>query len=783
MHLVSLALPILALLQPTASAPPKLNVRLYAAQQSIQAGGQADLAIEIEVEKGWHTYHPVILDTGAATTISFEVPPGVTLGELRFPTPRLGQDADLKYLALDGQFYVLTTLKLAADYRAGDLPVKVGVSALVCKGECVPVEKSATLTLKVSDRAPAPANAGLFKKAREALPGPLADAPHLKGSAVAVSKEKLGFEEPAEIVLSVRVEKGHHALDRNPGVENLVPSQLFIEPLDGLRFEDQKWPDAKVRQVPDIGRVRELSGESQISVPFSIIDSKFAPGPVALRVLFTYQVCSDAGVCYPTETAEGVVRFIADTPGPALANAADRGTLLPKVTIARGGAGAATGLSGVGTLLLNLLLGFVGGMILNVMPCVFPVISIKVIGFIKQAGEDRGRVLRLGLAFAAGIMVWFWIFGYLSGKGQVPLQHPPVAIGLTALFFVLALNLFGVYEIVLPGAATEKLGQAATREGYSGAFLKGLLATLLGTACTAPAFAGAAAYASTQPPLVGFLVFTAAGLGMSLPYVLLAAYPGWLKRLPKPGPWLVTFKEAMGFVLLATAAWLLLIVGDLLDARGVVWTVAFLGFLGLSAWLIGKIQLNWDTHIRVLTWLCAVAIGLLGFWFCFVKMYDLRAAMQPGDPGSTRVANGAAVSARATADEVVAALANADWTSHVPWQPWQPGLPEELARRGHPVFVDFTATWCVTCQTNKATSVETDSTRAKLRDLGAIPLKGDYTKQDPTIRAELLKYGHNSVPLDLVYPAGRPDAPLQLPVLLTPGIVSDALSKARPESP
>ncbi len=782
MHIVSLVLPILALLQPTATAPPRINVRLYAAQQSLQPGGQTDLAIEINVEKGWHVYHPIILDSGAPTTISFAVPPGVTFGELRFPVPRLGQDGDLKYLALDGQFYILTTLKLAADYHAGTAPIKVDVSALVCKELCVPADRSATLTLKVSDRTPAPANEALFKKARDALPTPLADAPHLKGSAVAVSKEKLGFEEPAEVVLSVRVEKGHHVLDRDPGNETLIPSQLFVEPLDGLRFDEQQWPEAKVRQVPVMGRVRELGGEFQIRVPFAIIDREFASGPVALRVLFTYQVCSDAGVCFPPETADGVVRFTADTPGSALTDAADRGTLLPRVTVAGAATSASLSVSGVSELLMNIILGFLGGLLLNVMPCVFPVISIKVIGFIKQAGEDRGRVLRLGLAFAAGIMVWFWVFGYLSGKGQVPLQHPPVAIGLTALFFVLALNLFGVYEIVLPGAATEKLGQAATREGYSGAFLKGLLATLLGTACTAPAFAGAAAYASTQPPLVGFLVFTAAGVGMSLPYVLLAAYPAWLKRLPKPGRWLVTFKQAMGFVLLATAVWLLLIVGDLLNAGGVVWTVAFLGFLGLSTWLIGKIQLNWETHTRVLTWLCAVAVGLLGFWFCFIKMYDLRAAMQPGGAApETPATRPADVSA--AADAVLNACATADWSTHIPWQPWQPGLPEELAQRGHPVFVDFTATWCVTCQTNKATSVETESTRAKLRDLGVIPLKGDYTKQDPTMRAELLKYGHNSVPLDLVFPAGRPDAPLQLPVLLTPGIVSDALSKAKPESP
>jgi len=241
--------------------------------------------------------------------------------------------------------------------------------------------------------------------------------------------------------------------------------------------------------------------------------------------------------------------------------------------------------------------------------------------------------------------------------------------------------------------------------------------------------------------------------------------------LPKPGPWMVTFKQAMGFVLLATAIWLLFIVGDLLDARGVVWTVAFLGFLGLSVWLIGKTQFHPERRARIIAWAIAVALALFGYWFCFVRMYDLRGALRTPDSTATG-------DLEPEADRIEAALASADWRERIPWQPWQPGLPEELARRGHPVFVDFTASWCVTCQTNKATSLEIESTREKMRTLRVIPLKADYTRRDASIRTHLVRFGHNSVPLNLVYPAGRPDAPIQLPVLLTPGIVQDALERA-----
>ena len=481
-----------------------------------------------------------------------------------------------------------------------------------------------------------------------------------------------------------------------------------------------------------------------------------------------------------------MIRFAAATPNAPPTDVATLSPMLPDVTVMDPAqllpaVAAATAGFRLTTLLWNLVLGFFGGLIFNITPCVFPVISIKIIGFVKQAGEDRGRVLRLGLTFCAGIMVWFWIFGILTGLGQVPMQHPPVVIGLTAVLFIFAMNLFGVFEIVLPGAATDKLAQAASREGYSGTFMKGLLATLLGTACTAPLFAGAAAYATTQPRVVAFLIFTAAGLGMSSPYVLLSAFPGWLKRIPKPGAWMVIFKQAMGFVLLATAVWLLVIVGDLLDAQGVVWTVAFLGFLGASAWLIGKIQFNWGGGARFVTWVAAIAIAAFGVWFSFVKMYDLRAAMQPKGPDA-EVAAVNTVDVGALAAAAADAVAKADWTGHIPWQSWRPGLPEELSRRGFTVYVDFTATWCFTCQTNKATSLDIDSARTKMRDTGVIPLKGDYTKQDASIRKQLLAFGVNSVPLNLIYPAGRPEAIVQLPVILTPGIVSDALDKAGPSA-
>jgi thiol:disulfide interchange protein DsbD len=219
-------------------------------------------------------------------------------------------------------------------------------------------------------------------------------------------------------------------------------------------------------------------------------------------------------------------------------------------------------------------------------------------------------------------MVWFWVFGVIAAYGSMPLQSSAVVIGIGSIMFVFSLSLFGVYEIVLPGAAAGRLDAAASREGYTGAFLKGLLATLLGTACTAPFLGFALGYALTQPRWVGVAIFTAAGVGMASPYLLLSAKPGWLRFVPKPGPWMVTFKQAMGFVLLATAVWLLWVLGRQVGADGVVWTVAFWGFLGVACWMLGKITPIWSTTKRVVMWSLSLAIAAFGLYFSYFVMFE-----------------------------------------------------------------------------------------------------------------------------------------------------------------
>lgn len=773
-------------------APPEFTARLLAAHESVSPGGGTELLVEIEVGSPWHVYHPVVLDTGLPTEVKFTTPPGVTVGELRFPVPALGETAGLEYLELPGKFRCTAPLTLGGEVEPGQtISIGAKITGLACAQLCLPVETTARLKLSVTETQGQAVNQELFKQARENLAPTLADAPYLKGSELRVSKERIVIDEPAELIAMIRVQREHHIQDRDPGVDSLIPARLFIDKVAGVEFaeeKDQVWPKPHVRELQYFGKVREQTDEFEIRVPFKITDQAFPFGPVDVRVLFQYQACTDAGTCYPPEMAEGLVRFIADTgnppvsveqptPGPTLAGDAtdsgderSPGAVGPQAGVTM----PATTDEGHISLVYALLAGFLGGLILNVMPCVLPVVSIKILSFVQQAGEDPKRVFGLGLAFCAGIMAWFWLFAALSALGNFPLQSPAVVLGVGTIIFVFAMNLFGVFEIVLPGAAAGKLDQAASSEGYTGSFFKGFLATLLGTACTAPFLVSALAYATTQPWQVGFLVFSAAGLGMSSPYFLLSARPGWLKFVPKPGPWMITFKQVMGFVLLGTAVWLLSILKGLLDAEGVVWVVSFWGFVALSVWLLGKIGYTWGVAARVATWIAATAVAVFGWWFSFAYMYSWREAANPDS-------SGAVVAGRLlTPAEIVERVAESNWDPRVPWQAWRPGLAEELSLMGHMVYVDYTADWCLTCQVNKKYALETEVIRQEMRAAGIIPIKADFTKENPVMAREIEAHGHPTVPLNLVYPAGAPEKVIKLPVLLTEEIVRAALEEAGP---
>ncbi len=407
-----------------------------------------------------------------------------------------------------------------------------------------------------------------------------------------------------------------------------------------------------------------------------------------------------------------------------------------------------------------LLYGFLGGMILNLMPCVLPVISLKIFGFVRQAGGDPRRILGHGLAFVAGIFVWFLglglvIVGLKSAGHEVTwafqFQNPWFNFAISCIVFVFALNLFGVFEIILPGRAATALDQASGGEGYAGSFAQGIFATLLATPCTAPFLGTALGFAFGQSSVVIMAMFGAVALGMGAPYLLLSAQPGWMKILPKPGAWMERVKQFMGFPLIATLLWLLFILGNQKGLEAVIWVSCFLLCLAVCCWVYGAFCGPLSSVATRVAALFSVVVILAASGWYFVAEKFVASSLE-----AKISANGEGIA----------------------WQPFSQKALDDLLAQGKPVFVDFTADWCLSCKFNERTAINTPAVREAFVKDGIIPMKADWTNANPEITAVLKKFGRVGVPFYLLYPAGRKDSPIILPELLTQQIVLDGLAKA-----
>jgi thiol:disulfide interchange protein DsbD len=410
-----------------------------------------------------------------------------------------------------------------------------------------------------------------------------------------------------------------------------------------------------------------------------------------------------------------------------------------------------------------LLYAFIGGLILNIMPCVLPVIALKILGFVGESRSDPRHVRKLGLVYALGVLVSFATLaavvigvktaGHRAGWGM-QFGSPVFVVCLTTLVMLVALNLFGVFEVTLGGRALDAAGGLASKHGAAGAFFNGVLATALATPCTAPILSIALGFAFAQKAPVILLMFLAVGVGLAAPYVVLSWNPAWLKFLPKPGAWMEKFKIAMGFPMLATAVWLFnLAAGSY--GKSVLWLGVFLVMVAFAAWIFGEFVQRGRTRKGVA--LAILLILLIGSYaFALENQLNWRAPI--------------------TAPDTTSPLKESP--DGIAWQRWSPEAVAKARSEGRPAIVDFTADWCLTCQVNKKTSIETSSVRAKLKSMNAVALLGDYTHFPENISAELNRFGRAGVPLVLIYPKNPATPPIVLPEILTPGIVLDALDRA-----
>jgi thiol:disulfide interchange protein DsbD len=405
-------------------------------------------------------------------------------------------------------------------------------------------------------------------------------------------------------------------------------------------------------------------------------------------------------------------------------------------------------------LALVLALAFLGGLVLNLMPCVLPVLSLKVMGFVQQSGRDAQRGWRHGVAFTAGILLSFWLLAGLmlalraGGKSVgwgFQLQSPTFVAFLAALFFVLGLNLFGVFPLGESLIAAANLNRERT--GLVSSFGSGALATVVATPCTAPFMGSALGYGLTQPGAVSLLVFTALALGMAAPYLVLSLNPRLLRLVPRPGAWMEGFQQFLGFLLMATVVALLWLLGREAGVEGMTRVLAGLLALGLAAWLYRRAPASGlGARARLLAPAAAALLLAVGL------VLGVRFAEGGGGPGGGE--------------------------GGLAWEAYTPETLATVRAQGRPVFIDFTAAWCLTCQVNERVALASTEVQDRFRREGVVLLRADWTRSDGDITAALASYGRQGVPLYVLYPRDPGRVPRVLPEVITPGIVLAALDDA-----
>jgi len=402
-----------------------------------------------------------------------------------------------------------------------------------------------------------------------------------------------------------------------------------------------------------------------------------------------------------------------------------------------------------------LLFGFLGGIILNLMPCVLPVISLKIFGFVQQAGQSRQKIFRSGIAFTIGIFAWFIALAILlialkgAGRdvtwGGFQFTNPYFVLALSVIVLVFALNLFGVFEVSLPQPVTRNLLSTSERKDLLGSFFQGVFATVLATPCTAPFLGTALGFAFTQSAAIILAMFIAIAAGMSAPYLLLSAQPAWLRFLPRPGPWMLHVKQFMGFLLLATLLFLLYVLGAQRGLEGAIWASCFLLVISVACWMKGAFVVPTASVVKRFVVLVLMLLLVIGSGVYFI-----------GDKFQS------------------AKIASADSQIRGDWQPFTPERLQTELEQGRIVFVDFTAAWCLTCKFNEASVLEAQDVREAFQRHGIVKLKADWTSGDPVITKLLQHFGRPGVPLYVLYPA-KNEEPIVFPEVLTKSMILDKL--------
>ncbi len=656
-----------------------LTAELVAASPNIAPGGTLQAGLVLTLEPHWHVYWINAGDSGEPPRINWTLPPGITAGSMQFPVPSrlpLGPLMDFGYENVAAFPVQITAAKGA---KTGPVHLDAKVSWLVCREVCIPGKAHLGLNLTVTPGAASAQSTGAVADALNLIPKPA----------------------PSDVKFTVMGGKTDFVLTLITGHKE---ANAEFYPFD----QDQIANAAPqiVELLPNGVRLRVKRAEDLTKLPAQF------HGVFKLSVTQAYDV-----------TASVTPGEVATAAGTKPANSASGITTITAIGLA-----------------------FLGGIILNLMPCVFPVLFLKGLALVQSSGEERSRLRSHGLVYTLGILVSFWIIvavllGLRAGGAQAgwgfQLQSPTFLAILASGIFFFALSLAGQFDVGL--SFTSVGGELAQKQGLTGSFFTGVLATIVATPCTAPLMGAAIGFALAQPAGITFAVFTALGLGLATPYLLLSFQPAWTRILPRPGAWMEIFKQLTAVVFFATVIWLTYVYGSLFatgtgGGQGVYRVALLLGcflLIAVAGWVLGRWPARWPSTIAAVL---VAAIGLT------IPLY------QPKD--TTLV-----------------------------WQPYSQQTLDQARASGHPVFIDFTAAWCLSCQVNERLVLRSAEVQRQFADHKLTLLKADWTQYDPEITKELASLNRSGVPTYVIYPA-TPNAPADvLPELLTKDVVLAAITR------
>lgn len=726
----------IAPIEETTAFSEPVTLSLVSETSSLKPGQPTWVALHLKIEDSWHAYWKNPGDAGMAPIVIWNLPEGFEAGPLVWPTPTrftVGTNTGFGY---ENDLVFLAQITPPATFKGSSAEIGADVRWIVCNDStCLPGDSQATATIEVKSDAPKAdaAHASFFTNVRGKTP--------VRHTTLSVERHQ-GLLELCLKNLPVDTKAIVEAdfISETPKAIKSVRPALVDNSTHGdksctLVLEENN-PEAQLKGILVV-HTKEATFSYEIDTPIASSGSGREIASLANR-----PAIDDA---LPQGESQ------AESKEPLLTKSHDS-------------------LEFKGGFLLALVFAYIGGMILNLMPCVLPVISLKVLGFVKMSGQSRGLIFKHGIAFSVGVLLSFWVlasvllilqsYGRSVGWG-FQLQEPIFVAILAALLFVFGLSLFGLFEVgaSIMSAAGEMQYGTKNRNELFGSFLSGILATAIATPCTGPFLGSAVGFAVTLPAAKAMAVFTSLGIGMSFPYLLLAAFPALLKFMPKPGQWMITFKELMGFLMMASVIWLVWVFTAQTNSFSVILLLAAFFFMAIGCWIYGR----WATPMkekltRTTATLATVAFFATGCYVIALSTSVWAQAMGGDTPKAATV--------QTVGEETDV------------WEEFSPERVAELRAKGIPVFIDFTAKWCLICQTNHIVLSSEDLVK-KFNDKGVVKMKADWTKRDDIIAEELRKFGRNSVPLYVLYDSNSGSEPQILPQVLTPDVVDSALDSLK----